>query len=138
MHRVSTSYLLPHSSFLEKKNKIEIMKPIIASTLKNALSSLYQIDWMEDTSIIQKTKKEFEGDYTIVMFPFVKQARKSPDAVATEVGEYFKANLHCDYNVVKGFLNLSVPAEVWLDFLRESRTSCNERIGGGKSDIVKN
>ncbi|MBR0078674.1 MAG: arginine--tRNA ligase [Bacteroidales bacterium] len=98
------------------------MKPIIATTLKNALASLYQIDWTEDTSIIQKTKKEFDGDYTIVMFPFVKQARKSPDAVATEVGGFFKENLHCDFNVVKGFLNLSFPAEVWVDFLRNSRT----------------
>ena len=110
------------------------MKPIIASTLKNALSSLYQIDWTEDTSIIQKTKKEFEGDYTIVMFPFVKQARKSPDAVATEVGEYFKANLHCDFNVVKGFLNLSVPSQVWLDFLRESRTNAQFGFTQAASD----
>ena len=97
------------------------MKNLIAQTLSSALKDLYQIDWQADASIIQKTKKEFEGDFTVVVFPFVKMARKSPDAVATELGNYFESQLHCAFNVVKGFLNLSFPAETWLRFLSENR-----------------
>lgn len=101
------------------------MKNIIATTLKSALNDLYQIDWQLDTSIIQKTKKEFEGDFTLVVFPFVKMARKAPDAVATELGNYFKEKIGCEFNVVKGFLNLSFPDAVWTDFLKANRDDVN-------------
>lgn len=98
------------------------MKKLIAQTLSNALKELYNIDWQADASIIQKTKREFEGDFTIVAFPFVKMARKAPDAVATELGNYFKEKLNCEFNVVnKAFLNLSFGADVWINFLTESR-----------------
>ena len=62
------------------------MKNRIAETLQQALHDLYQIEWQADPSIMQKTKKEFEGDFTLVVFPFVKAARKAPDVVATELG----------------------------------------------------
>ena len=94
------------------------MKLKIAQTLSKALHELYQIDWQTDTSIIQNTKREFEGDFTIVVFPFVKMAHKSPEVVANELGQYFAQNLHCSFNVVKGFLNLLFPDTLWLDFLR--------------------
>ncbi|MBR1992071.1 MAG: arginine--tRNA ligase [Bacteroidales bacterium] len=96
------------------------MKIKIAQTLSKALHELYQIDWQTDTSIIQNTKKEFEGDFTIVVFPFVKMAHKSPEMVANELGQYFTQKLHCSFNVVKGFLNLMFPDTLWLDFLREN------------------
>lgn len=99
------------------------MKLAIAQALQTALSNLYQIDWQIDTSIIQRTKKEFEGDFTIVVFPFVKQARKAPDIVAKELGENMAQTLHCTFNVVKGFLNLAFPAETWFEFLRSNRTN---------------
>lgn len=101
------------------------MKNTIAQTLQKALKDLYQLEWTADASVIQKTKKEFEGDFTVVVFPFVKAARKAPDAVATELGNYFKENLGCDFNVVKGFLNLSFPNELWINFLKENRTDAN-------------
>lgn len=101
------------------------MKNTIAQTLQKALKDLYQLEWVADASTIQKTKKEFEGDFTVVVFPFVKAARKAPDAVATELGNYFKANLGSDFNVVKGFLNLSFPNELWINFLKENRTDVN-------------
>ena len=97
------------------------MKKLIADNLSLALKELYQIDWQSDASVIQKTKKEFEGDFTIVVFPFVKMAHKAPDAVATELGEHFKEKLSCTYNVVKGFLNLSFPPQIWTDFLSRAR-----------------
>ena len=76
---------------------------------------------------MQKTKKEFEGDFTLVVFPFVKAARKAPDVVATELGNYFAERTGCQFNVVKGFLNLSFPDKVWIDFLRLNR--CREDYG---------
>lgn len=91
------------------------------------MKDLYQIDWQADASIIQKTKKEFEGDFTVVVFPFVKMARKSPDAVAAELGQYFEEKLQCAFNVVKGFLNLSFPEETWMRFLSENRE--NQEFG---------
>ena len=98
------------------------MKNRIAETLKEALHDLYQIEWQADPSIMQKTKKEFEGDFTLVVFPFVKAARKAPDMVATELGNYFAERTGCQFNVVKGFLNLSFPDKVWTDFLRLNRS----------------
>ena len=103
------------------------MKNRIAETLQQALHDLYQIEWEADASIMQKTKKEFEGDFTLVVFPFVKAARKAPDVVATELGNYFAERTGCEFNVVKGFLNLSFPDKVWTDFLRLNR--CRQDYG---------
>ena len=103
------------------------MKNRIAETLQQALHDLYQIEWQADPSIMQKTKKEFEGDFTLVVFPFVKAARKAPDVVATELGNYFAERTGCEFNVVKGFLNLSFPDKVWTDFLRLNR--CRQDYG---------
>ena len=103
------------------------MKNRIAETLQQALRDLYQIEWQAEPSIMQKTKKEFEGDFTLVVFPFVKAARKAPDVVATELGNYFAERTGCKFNVVKGFLNLSFPDKVWTDFLRLNR--CRQDYG---------
>ena len=103
------------------------MKNRIAETLKEALHDLYQIEWQADPSIMQKTKKEFDGDFTLVVFPFVKAARKAPDMVATELGNYFAERTGCQFNVMKGFLNLSFPDKVWTDFLRLNR--CQQDYG---------
>ncbi len=103
------------------------MKNRIAETLQQALRDLYQIERQADPSIMQKTKKEFEGDFTLVVFPFVKAARKAPDVVATELGNYFAERTGCEFNVVKGFLNLSFPDKVWTDFLRLNR--CRQDYG---------
>ena len=103
------------------------MKNRIAETLQQALHDLYQIEWQAEPSIMQKTKKEFEGDFTLVVFPFVKAARKAPDVVATELGNYFAERTGCEFNVVKGFLNLSFPDKVWTDFLRLNR--CRQDYG---------
>lgn len=96
------------------------MKNIIAQSLQKALFDLYQIDWQIDTNIITRTNKEFEGDFTIVVFPFVKQARKAPDAVANALGEYMAKEMGCTYQTVKGFLNLTLPHSTWLTFLQNA------------------
>src|SRR5574344_777702 len=97
------------------------MRNEIALTLQKSRRELYNIDLQIYTSLIQRTKKEFEGDFTIVVFPFVKQARKSPDMVAQSLGDYFQQNLQCSFNVVKGFLNLTFPTQIWIHFLQNNR-----------------
>ena len=78
---------------------------------------------------IQKTRKEFEGDYTLVTFPLLKASRKSPEATATEIGEWIVANCEqiCAFNVIKGFLNLSIAPAFWLE--RFAEMAADENYG---------
>ncbi len=82
----------------------------IASATAEAVKNLYDFDAPEKSLQPSPTKKEFEGDLTLVVFPFVKAARKAPEAVAAEIGDYLVANEKAvkGYNVVKGFLNLII------------------------------
>ena len=70
---------------------------------------------------LQKTKKEFKGHLTLVVFPFLKMSRKSPELTAEEIGNYLKANEQAvvDFNVIKGFLNLVVDSSAWIALLDE-------------------
>ncbi len=72
---------------------------------------------------IQKTRKEFEGDFTLVVFPLLKRSRKSPEMTATEIGEHIVANTPQikSFNVIKGFLNLSLSDEFWAERFEEVR-----------------
>ena len=84
-----------------------------------AIKELYGQDVPEKMVQLQKTRAEFEGNLTLVVFPFLKMSKKAPEATAQEIGEYLKANCTAvsDYNVVKGFLNLSISSEAWLELL---------------------
>lgn len=95
------------------------LKPIIQNTLK----VLYQKDFNESSVTINLTKPEFEGDYTLVLFAFVKDLKKKPEDLGREIGEKLVAShpeLICGYNVIKGFLNLVVCRERWLSFLQDT------------------
>ena len=84
------------------------------------VKALYGADLTAEQVQLQKTKKEFEGHLTVVVFPFVKMARKSPEACAEELGAYLKENatdVVAAYNVVKGFLNLVVSPAAWIALL---------------------
>ena len=95
---------------------------MIESKLQNAVASalnnLYGLNIEADSVVLQKTKKEFSGDYTVVVFPYVKQARKAPEALANELGNAVAQNLHeiKDFNVIKGFLNFTIDDSYWLNF----------------------
>jgi len=116
-----------------------MLELLLATALKNSLKELYNLDIEADKSLIQKTKKEFEGDFTIVVFPYVKAARKAPDVVATEIGNKLQEKMAdfvtadgvhgslTSFNVVKGFLNFSVSSDFWLDFM--SKNINNENFG---------
>ncbi len=88
---------------------------------QTAVKALYGQEVPEKMVQLQKTRSEFEGNLTLVVFPFVKMARKSPEQTGQELGEYLVAN--CDaiskYNVVKGFLNLSIADAAWLHLLAD-------------------
>ncbi len=99
----------------------------IQSIVKDAVSELYALE-LEATQIqIQKTRKEFEGDLTVVTFPFVKAAKKSPEATGQEIGESLQENngLITGFNVIKGFLNLSISKNYWLQLLNKIRSAEN-------------
>jgi arginyl-tRNA synthetase len=99
----------------------------IQSIVKDAVSELYALELEAAQIQIQKTRKEFEGDLTVVTFPFVKAAKKSPEATGLEIGEYLQENngLITDFNVIKGFLNLSISKNYWLQLLNKIRSAEN-------------
>ena len=101
----------------------------IATALQNALKHLYDIDIEADPALVQPTRKGFTGDLTVVVFPWVKVARKSPDALGAEIGQQLLENLDCiqDFNVVKGYLNLQIKESFWMDLLEQE--SDNEGYG---------
>ncbi|MBE0649101.1 MAG: arginine--tRNA ligase [Bacteroidales bacterium] len=92
-----------------------------------AVKDLYHQEITPEIIGFERTKKEIEGDFTVVVFPLVRFARKSPEATAAEVGEYLKSNIPwiLHYNVIKGFLNLVMKEAFWLDFLEEEAASPN-------------
>ena len=95
------------------------IETLISRAAGEAVQALYGMEASEKMLQLQKTRSEFEGNLTLVVFPFVKAARKSPELTAQEIGDYLVA--HCaavsKYNVVKGFLNLSVGQGAWLQLL---------------------
>ena len=93
----------------------------IATALQTALKNLYNIDIEADPALVQPTRKGFEGDLTVVVFPWVKVARKSPDALGAEIGQQLLENTDVveDFNVVKGYLNLQIKESFWMDLLEQ-------------------
>ena len=93
---------------------------IISSAVAEALKSLYGADVDASTIVPQTTKKEFEGNLTIVVFPFLKMSKKAPEATAQEIGEYLASNCEAvkAFNVIKGFLNITIEPKFWLGVLK--------------------
>lgn len=91
---------------------------VLITSLKEALLQSYNITANDADVILQKTRKEFEGDFTLVTFPFIKATKQSPEQVGDTLGKFLLANnpTITKYNVVKGFLNMSLSNSFWLDF----------------------
>ena len=96
------------------------IEALISKAAGEAVKALYGMDANEKMLQLQKTRSEFEGNLTLVVFPFVKAAKKSPEQTAQEIGEYLVANCTAisKFNVVKGFLNLSIGEGAWLSLLQ--------------------
>ncbi|MBR5725503.1 MAG: arginine--tRNA ligase [Muribaculaceae bacterium] len=93
---------------------------ILAQATAQAVKELYGVDFPAEKIVPQTTKKEFEGNETIVVFPFLKASRKAPDVTAQEIGEHMLA--HCEavekFNVIKGFLNITIKPSFWTGVLK--------------------
>ena len=105
---------------------MNIEQIIIEKTIE-AIEKLYNQQIANDKIQLQNTKKEFEGDFTIVTFPFSKISKKSPDKTAEDIGNYLLAEIPQieKFNVIKGFLNISLKENYWLDFFNENYSNTN-------------
>jgi arginyl-tRNA synthetase len=118
---------------------------IVSTIQKNvtaALSALYNQPFSETDFKINQTKPEFEGDYTIVMFALVKSLKQSPDAIGNQLGEYLLntyPELFSKFNIIKGFLNLSVTDTFWTDILQKNYANATygKKEKNGKKVMVE-
>ena len=94
------------------------LEEILIPKVQEAVKNLYGVEITPAQVQFQKTRAEFEGDITLVVFPFVKSAKKAPAQVAQEVGEALVGELVEQYNAVQGFLNLSIAQSYWLEQLQ--------------------
>ena len=110
------------------------IESIISCSVIEAVKSLYGQEVTPKMVQIQKTKQEFDGNLTLVVFPFVKISRKKPEDTAQEIGQYLqdKCSAVASFNVVKGFLNLVIAQSAWLQLLAD--IDANPKYGEKKAD----
>ena len=98
-----------------------VIEQQITGSVIAGIKELYGADVAEAQVQLQKTKKEFKGHLTLVVFPFLRMSKKSPEQTAQELGEYLVKNepAVAEFNVIKGFLNLTVASGCWIDLLNE-------------------
>ena len=113
-----------------------IQELLINATIK-AIFTLYGEKVSNNLIQVQKTRTEFDGDITIVVFPFLKISRKAPEQTANDIGKWLKDNMNevDGFNVIKGFLNLSISNKYWFDFFNTAQT--NQAYGLSKHRSAK-
>jgi arginyl-tRNA synthetase len=101
----------------------------LAEALTKAVKALYGQEVSQATFQIQKTRPEFEGDITVVVFPLLRMSHKAPEATANELGEWLLQEMEeiTGFNVIKGFLNLEISDDYWFSFFRQA--AANEKFG---------
>ena len=109
------------------------IESIIGSAVIDAVKTLYGQEIGEKMVQLQKTKREFEGNLTLVVFPFLKISKKKPEDTAQEIGQYLVENCPAiaSFNVVKGFLNLVIAQSAWLGLLAD--INADEKFGEKKA-----
>lgn len=120
---------------------MSIVAQIKAVTAK-AIEDIYKVTAFADDVLVNITKPEFEGDYTVVLFSFVKQLKKSPEQLGNEIGQHLvgiQQDLFTGFNVIKGFLNLSVNDSYFSDFLEQhyNNIAFGKIPSNGKKIIVE-
>jgi arginyl-tRNA synthetase len=112
----------------------------IQGLIQQAISGLYGQEIQPELIQLQKTKKDFRGHLTLVVFPLLKISRKSPEQTALEIGEFLQTNelLITDFNVIKGFLNLSFSSSYWIKLLNEMNveTQYGQKCANENSPLV--
>lgn len=113
-----------------------VIEQQIAGAVIAGIKTLYGADVAADQIQLQKTKKEFKGHLTLVVFPFLRISKKSPEQTAQEIGEYLQQNESAvaEFNVIKGFLNLTVAASCWVDLLNQIQAEPNYGIHSATED----
>ncbi|MBD0260319.1 MAG: arginine--tRNA ligase, partial [Cytophagales bacterium] len=117
------------------------IEPVLQQSVSQALEELFGVQVPAASVSLQPTRKDFEGSHTFVTFPYAKQTRKSPDETARLIGEYLQSRTEivAGFNVVKGFLNLTLTDKVWLDVFRA--LAADEQYGefpdNGKAVMVE-
>lgn len=103
----------------QKKNVTMNIENKLVDSVINGLKALYGQEVPAVQVQLQKTKKEFEGHLTLVVFPFLRMSKKGPEQTAQEIGEYLQANepAVAAFNVIKGFLNLTIASSAWIELL---------------------
>jgi len=106
-----------------------MIESILAEKLSIAVESLYNQKFEPKNFLLQKTRPEFDGDVTVVVFPLLKISRKAPESTGQELGTFLQENMEevSGFNVIKGFLNLSISDSYWISFFDESYA--NEQYG---------
>ncbi|MEY3397765.1 MAG: hypothetical protein RL220_359, partial [Bacteroidota bacterium] len=101
--------------------EMQNLENILSAYVRDAINSLYGQEIPTASVQIQKTRKEFQGDQTLVTFPLLKISGKKPEDTGADIGEYLKANcpIVADYNVVKGFLNIVLRDDFWASFFNQ-------------------
>lgn len=115
---------------------------LIKDTAAKAIKQLFGLELLPSEILVNETKPEFEGDYTIVLFSFVKQLKKSPDSIGTELGNYISTNypnLCSSFSIIKGFLNLSITPTYWINFLQQNvaNTAFGTQPSNGEKVMVE-
>jgi arginyl-tRNA synthetase len=102
---------------------------LIRQGVSNAIQTIYNSEIESDSIQIQMTRKEFEGDLTVVIFPYTRFSKKNPEQTGADIGEFLIKNVELisNFNVVKGFLNLVVSSKYWVDELQNAL--CNPQFG---------
>ncbi len=111
----------------------------LKSAISEAIKAVYDHDVDQTTLVLSETKKEFDGDYTVVVFPFTKVLRKKPEEIANSLGAWIKehkSDVISDFNVIKGFLNFSLPDNFWKDAMAGLKVQEDQGIAKSGSSKV--
>lgn len=118
------------------------IEKILADAISQGMNTLYGADVAATDIKLEATKKDFVGDYTFVLFPYLRTTKKGPEQSAEELGNYLKENVAeiTDFNVVKGFLNVVITDTYWTSFLQEEATNADygkTQAGAGQKVMVE-
>ena len=104
-----------------------MIEKLISDALIKSVQTLYGHELPEKLAQVQKTRSEFEGDFTVVVFPLLRMSKKKPEETANELGTEMQKQIPFvdDFNVVKGFLNLSVSDDYWLETFSTNRQNAS-------------
>ena len=113
------------------------IEKVLTQQVLEAVKACYGVELTEKDVQLQETRKEFAGDLTVVVFPFTRYSRKSPEETAKELGEYLKQNIEEveTYNVIKGFLNVVISSAYWIEVLND--VAKEEKYGYAKEPSGK-